>query len=116
MQSVLQDVRYGIRLLLKNPAFTAVAVLVLGLGIGANTAVFSLVNAMILRPIPSDGADVVGIYIRDTARPDSYRTFSFAEYQQIKASAEVFVDVMAHTLTMAGIAEGDSTRQSFTAI
>ena len=116
MHSVLQDVRYGIRLLFKNPAFTAVAVLVLGLGIGANTAVFSLVNAMILRPIPSDGADVVGIYIRDTARPDSYRTFSFAEYQQIKASGEVFADVMAHTLTMAGIADGDSTRQSFTAI
>ena len=60
MQSLAQDIRYGIRLLIKAPAFTAVAILVLALGIGANTAVFSLINAMILQPIPSDGPAIVG--------------------------------------------------------
>ena len=54
MHSLIQDVRYGIRLMTKNPGFSGVAIVVLALGIGANTAVFSLVNAMMFQPIPSE--------------------------------------------------------------
>ena len=87
MTHLWQDLRYGIRMLINKPAFTLAAVLVLALGIGANAAVFSLVNALLLKPLRIDKPEqIVGVYNRVTKKPDSYRAFSYPKYVDLRDS------------------------------
>ncbi len=113
MHQILQDLRFGARTLLKTPGFAAVAILVLAIGIGANSAMFTLVNAMLIRPLGGQADKLVGLYSHDRTKPGSYRAFAYANYVDIRNANDVFESLMAHTFSMVGVPAGDATRQTF---
>lgn len=112
--TIVQDVRYGLRVLASRPAFTSVAVLVLALGIGANSAIFTLVNELLLRPRPSDRGpgQLVGLYSKDRVQPDRYRTFSYPNYVDIREQNDVFSHLLAQGIALVGVTEGDATHRT----
>ncbi len=111
---MIQDLRFALRQLLKAPGFTLAAVIVLALGIGANTAVFSLVHTMLFQaPGYARPAEVVQVYSQDKKNPKNYQLFSYPTFQEIRQLNSVFTDVMAHAGAMMGIGEKGNTRRSF---
>jgi putative ABC transport system permease protein len=110
MQTLLQDLRYGLRILWKSPGFTAIAVLTLALGIGANTAIFSIVNGVLLRPLPFNNPgqliSIGGFDSRHTpAIPNG--SISYPNFADVRDRNHSFSDVAAYqdneyTLTGAG--------------
>lgn len=114
MGTLSQDIRFAVRLLWKHRGFTAIATLVLALGIGANSAVFTIVNTMLLKPrVGQPAGEMTSIYSRDTTKPDSYRSFSWAEYAALREKKDVFASLSAHNLAMVGVREGETTRRLF---
>ncbi len=94
MQSLLQDLRYALRLLTKKPAFTAVAVITLALGIGVNSSIFSVVNALLLRPLPfKDSESIVAFWNHSPGLNVPQDWLSIAQYVDIKTEADSFDDV-----------------------
>jgi predicted permease len=112
MKSLFPDLRYAFRLLVRHRGFTAAAALVLALGIGANITVFAITDALLLKPIAGrTDSPVVGVYTRDKTQPDSYRAFSYPEYEDLRARTDLFASLTAHNMTLAGLTEGNSTRR-----
>src|SRR6201999_4535810 len=94
METLLQDVRYGLRMLVKKPTFTIVAVLTLALGVGANTAIFSIVNAVLLRSLPFPDPDrLVRIFFNNPGVGLRGVRFSVPEFDDLKEQKDVFEDV-----------------------
>jgi predicted permease len=117
MNTLLQDLRFSLRLLAKTPGFTIAAITVLALGIGANTAIFSVVRELIFSPRPyPDEAQVVQLYIQDTKNPQRFRQFSYPTYRDIREQQTALAGVLAHTLAMVGVGEGEASRRTFAAI
>jgi hypothetical protein len=116
MAALTQDLRFGVRAFLKTPGFSLVAVLVLALGIGANSAMFTVVNALLFRPLAGQADDLVGLFSHDRTRPDSYRAFSYPNYADIRDRNTVFDGLFAHMFALVGVPAGDSTRRAFAAV
>jgi predicted permease len=114
---MIQDLKFALRQLYKAPGFTAAAVIVLALGIGANTAVFSLVHTMFFAPPPyAKAQEVVQVFSQDKKNPKTYRGFSYPTYADIRAQNTVFADVMSYNLAMIGLGQKGDTRRTFGAI
>lgn len=112
IERIWQDVRYAIRGLRNKPGFTVAAVLVLALGIGANSAVFSLVDAFLLKPVDVAQPDqLVQVYSRDTKHPGSYRAFSYPNYVDMRTQNPVFSSLAAYQLSQIGVRQGGQTQR-----
>lgn len=111
MQKLWYDLTFGFRMLMKNPRFTAAAVLSLAIGIGANTAIFSVTNALLLRPLPyKDAERLVILWNRSPGLNVEQDWFSPGQYLDVKAENQVFENVAAtidssFNLTGQGVAE-----------
>ena len=97
MNNLLQDIRYGARMLMKNPGFTLIASLTLALGIGANTAIFSVVNAVLLEPLPYQDADnLVMVWENNKRRGNEQRNVvNPANFMDWKEQNSVFAEMAA---------------------
>src|ERR1700735_751494 len=108
MGSLLQDIRYSLRTLSKSPGFTAIVILTLGLGIGANTAIFSVVNTVLLAPIPySQPNRLVMVWTKNVSKGYKMFPVSGGDYAEWKSENSVFESMAAssdtlYTLTGAG--------------
>jgi putative ABC transport system permease protein len=96
MQTLWQDLRYGARMLLKQLGFTLIAVLTLSLGIGANTAIFSVVNALLLKPLPvTKPEELITLYTSDFSG-QIYGASAYPDYLDFRARAEVLNGLLAY--------------------
>jgi putative ABC transport system permease protein len=96
METLLKDLRYGFRMLTKNPGFSVIAVASLALGIGANTAIFSLVNAVLLKPLPfSEPERLVMVWEDQSAIGFPRSDVAPANYADWKAQNQSFEDIAA---------------------
>src|ERR1700748_1003994 len=89
---MLDDLRYAVRQLLKNPSFTVIAVFALALGIGANTAIFSVVNAVLLRPLPYTDADKL-IVLRERSHTFERGAVGYMNWLDWRAGQRSFTDI-----------------------
>jgi predicted permease len=109
IQNLVQDLHYGVRMLRQSPAFTAIAVITLALGIGANTAIFSIVDGVLLRALPyRDPDQLVLISGVPLNRPDALSGISYRDFAECRDGNHVFSQVAGnafHDLTLTGAGE-----------
>ena len=113
METFWQDAKYGVRMLVKTPGFTLVAVLTLALGIGANATIFSVVNAILLRPTPvNKPEELAALYTSDFSGP-LYGTSSYPDYVDFRDRSDVFSGLVAYQFTPFSMTVGEASERVF---
>src|SRR6476659_5452731 len=97
MTTLLQDIRYGLRMLLKHKGFTTVAIIALGLGVGANTAIFTLVNGVLLRPLPFPEAErIVYLEGQNPSQSITDSNVSYLDFLDWSQQRDLFASTAAY--------------------
>jgi predicted permease len=114
---MIRDLKFAFRQLFKAPAFLISAIIVLALGIGVNTAVFTLVNRLFFAPPAyAKPHEMVQLFSQDKKDPKKFRGFSYPTYLDIREQNTVFSDVLSFNLALVGIGQKGDTRRAFSAI
>ena len=101
MDSLVQDLRYALRSLRRSPGFAIVAILTLGLGLAVNTTVFSVINGVLLRPLPVPHPEQITVLATKQKNDGNYQMFSYLDYQDVtRDTTQVFSDVFGYRLTL----------------
>jgi len=109
---MVADVRYALKWLLRSPGFSAVAILSLGIGIGFNSALFSIVDALLFRPLPVERPDrLVDVYTKGSDG-DSYATNSYPDFLDFQAKNSVFSGMLGYSPSIAAVKAGDRSRMA----
>jgi predicted permease len=112
VRAIWKDIQYGFRMLTKSPSFTIIAVLTLALGVGANTAVFSVINGFFLRPLPGKDNARLMVVAAHRQGEEYYRTVSYLDYQEYRAKADAFSDMAGFMNDLVGFGVNNHTERA----
>lgn len=118
LETLLQDIRHGVRLHRKNPGITAIVVLTLALGVGANSALFGVVNGFLLQPLPVAAPEqMAALVIQESGSPLGALGFSYPQFEDFRTQAESFCDVFGQALGRVNLtADGHSDTLSVSGV
>jgi len=109
LETLWQDLRYGVRMLLKNPGFTMIAVLTLALGIGANTAIFTLLDKVLIRPLPVEQPHQLVTFVEDASGEPG--DFSYLRYAELRDRNEVLSGLVAYWQCPFSLSDGGQSER-----
>jgi predicted permease len=112
MRNFWQDIRFALRTLRNAPAFTMIAVVALGLGMAVNTTIFSVINGMLLRPLPVLHPEQLAVLAMEQPGMAGFQRFSYPDYQEVSRQTNVFTDVLAYRITLAALSADHKVDQA----